>query len=193
MDSLAYRGKVTRDSWWRGYSPYDLGYSDDYTILLDAFLVFQDDFRFSPHLVCLAKIFDIDENVLYRDIINLKDLKVSKTSKVVRKGKYFNDTFSLYTRPNFNHSTPSMEHIVIKVFTAAVDSLRPEFYELSSCDNQLRKDEFFDEFYEELYEEVRWTLNKELGMSLQDKHNETTEMTFFLNSFEKYETRAIGN
>ena len=42
--------KVDGDSWWRGYSPYDVDYSDDFEILLDAFLVFKEDRRFSRHI-----------------------------------------------------------------------------------------------------------------------------------------------
>ena len=77
-------GAQNEDSWWRGYSPYDVDYSDDLETLFDALLVFEGDPRFSEHLVCWSKIFDIDQAVLHRDFNNLRDLKESKKIMINR-------------------------------------------------------------------------------------------------------------
>ena len=153
------------DSWWRGYSPLDVDYSDDFEILLDAFLVFEEDERFSEHLVCLAKIYDIDPNVLYQDFINIRDLKVSKNAIVVRKGEYFNRAFSLYFRDDFNNSSRIGEHIVIKYFTGVIEALRQDIDGIpSSCENQSRYNELLDEFNDDLLAEVNRTLYDQFGI-----------------------------
>ena len=85
----------SRDFWWRGYSPYDTDYSDNYETLLDAMLLFEDDQRFSDHLVCWSKIFDIEPNVLHRDFQQMKDLKAQTKSMVIRKGDVKDDTLSV--------------------------------------------------------------------------------------------------
>ena len=89
----------TIEYWWPGYSPYDIDYSDEFKTLLDALLVFEDDTRFSEHLVCLSKIFDVDKNILHRDFTLMKDLKAKKTVMVQRKGEHFNGRFSLVNLP----------------------------------------------------------------------------------------------
>ena len=152
------------DIWWRGYSPYDVDNSDDFDVLLDALLVFQDDIRFSEHLVCLAKIFDIDQNILYRDFIGMKDLKVSKTSTVVRRGKYFNRSFSVYLGDGFNNSQ-SHKDILITVFTGVLDSLTPEVNESSICENKLREKQLLIQLDYELDYEIERTLNDKFKLN----------------------------
>ena len=100
------------DYWWRGYSPYDIDYSDDFETLLDALLVFEGDSRFSEHLVCLSKIFDIDQIDLHRDFQNLKDLKAGKTLEIVRKGDQLNGAVSL----GFLNSTSTESEVYLKMF-----------------------------------------------------------------------------
>ena len=135
------RGFGRDESWWRGYSPYD-DYSDDFAMLLDTLLIFQDDIRFSDHIGCLAKIFDIDQNVVYRDFNHMKDLKVSKRSMIVRRGEYFNGTLSVFFCDNANYSIPyHHQDIFIKVFTSVVESLKPEVSDIS-CGYHSRKDNF---------------------------------------------------
>ena len=133
------------DSWWRGYSPYDVDYSDDFDILLDALLIFEADRRFSRHIACLAKIFGVEQNVIYRDFSRLKNLKTSKTSSVVRRGEYSNGTFSFHFSQDFKDSAPSGEKIVLKLYTAAFDSFRLEFDEFSACESRFRQYEFITE------------------------------------------------
>ena len=110
------------DFWWRGYSPYDKDFSDDFDTLLDALLIFDGENRFSEHIVCLSKIFDINPNVLNRDFRNMRDLKVAKTSMVVRKGEFHNGTFTL----DFHESNSSFaegEKFTVKLFPEYINKL----------------------------------------------------------------------
>ena len=163
VDTLGHK-----NSWWRGYSPYDVDYSDNFEILLDALLLFQEDIRFSQHLVCFAKIFDIDQNVLYRDFSHLKDLKATKTAPIVRRGDYLNGTFSMYFHRDFNPSNPRAAHIVIKLFTGVIESLGPELKENLTCANQLRKDDFFEEFTDEQRAIELKILSEQVGINSTD-------------------------
>ena len=108
-----------RGFWWRGFSPYDINYSDDYETLLDAMLLFQDDQRFSDHLVCWSKIFDIEPNVLHRDFQQMKDLKARTKSMVIRKGDFMNETLSVDILEN---------HYVVKKY----NEYWPSFYDLAT-------------------------------------------------------------
>ena len=138
---------MNKGKWWPGYSPYDVDYSDDFEILFDALLHFQEDIRFSEHIACLAKIFDIDPNVLYRDFSEMKDLKVPKTSLVVRRGKYLNGSFTVTFK--------SHEDIFIKVFTEVMDSLTPEINESVVCRSQSLKSNSFRKSQGEMVAEVK--------------------------------------
>ena len=149
-----------QDFWWRGYSPYDIDHSDDFEALLDAFFVFENDTRFSTHLACFAKIFDVNSNILYRDFKNMKDLKASKSSMVIRKGKYFNETFSLRFPENFNYFNTRSDHGVIKVFQAAVYKVIGTFQGVPTCGNLPDTGELFSYFlFDELFKEAHRIIN----------------------------------
>ena len=111
-------------------------------------------------IACLAKIFDVDQDVIYRDFGRLKDLKASKSTSVVRRGKYFNETFSFYSRHDFKDVTPNDE-IIVKLYAAAFDSSCTEFDETPSCDSQLRQHDFFSV---NLIQEVDRTLKDEFDV-----------------------------
>ena len=170
-------------SWWRGYSPYDVDYKENFEVLLDALLLFEEDIRFSDHLVCFSKIFGIDKNLLYRDFSHMKDLKAKKTSVIVRRGENLNGTFSVHTHGNPNHS--SRTEVVLKVFGSVVHSLYPKL----SCDNLPRKEIFMENFYKELFLKTDKILEEEFGPNI-DSDNYNSTLLYLASDFNKSSLKA---
>ena len=77
--------------WWRGYSPYE-NHWEKLNVLYDALLIFENDVRFDEHVICLAKIFEVEEKQIVEDYYHLKGLKVWKGVELVERRGDFNWT-----------------------------------------------------------------------------------------------------
>ena len=73
------------DYWWRGYSIFDRVYLKKFTSLFEVLLEFEGDPRFSLHISCLSQYFNITEEVLLNDYLDMKDLKEVESNYIVKR------------------------------------------------------------------------------------------------------------
>ena len=105
--------------------------------------------RYLPFCDNVCEVFIIkDENShICHCFSEMKDLKVPKTSLVVRRGKYLNGSFTVTFK--------SHEDIFIKVFTEVMDSFTPEINESSVCESQSLKSNSFRKSQGKMIAEVK--------------------------------------
>lgn len=73
------------DYWWRGYSSFDRVYLNKFTSLFEVLRELEGDQRFPQHINCLSQYFNITEEDLLNDYLDMKDLKEVELHYMIKR------------------------------------------------------------------------------------------------------------
>ena len=100
---------VGLDYWWRGYSSFDRVDFKKFTSLFEVLRQFEGDPRFSLHISCLSQYFNIPEEILLNDYLDMKDLKEIESNYTVKRAGKENFRYHAVRRAESNLTEGSQD------------------------------------------------------------------------------------